>query len=149
MVFATVDLQPLQAGLGKKIEGILGYDFLSRFVVTVDYQSRTMTVTAPWAFHANASAQPLQIEFRGKWAFVKGELALTGPVTVQDSFMIDSGSGDAVDHPIVMKLQSRVPNKDRSWIRNRGRRSNRSSDIVSARQIRCSESYCELWRRYG
>jgi uncharacterized protein involved in propanediol utilization len=30
---------------------------------------------------------------------------------VQDSFLIDSGSSDAVDHPIVMTLQSRVPSK--------------------------------------
>ena len=29
-------------------------------------------------------------------------------MTVEDSFLIDSGSGDAVDHPIVMKLQSRT-----------------------------------------
>jgi hypothetical protein len=50
----------------------------------------------------------LPIEVRDKWAFVKGELLLPGPVAVQDSFLIDSGSSDAVDHPIVTKLQSRV-----------------------------------------
>lgn len=31
------------------------------------------------------------------------------PNAVQDSFLIHSGSSDAVDHPIVMKLQSRTP----------------------------------------
>jgi hypothetical protein len=50
----------------------------------------------------------LPIEIRDKWPFVQAELVLPGPVTVQDSFLIDSGSSDAVDHPIVMNLQSRV-----------------------------------------
>jgi hypothetical protein len=54
------------------------------------------------------AAHALPIEFRDKWAFVKGDLVLPGPLTVQDSFLIDSGSGDAVDHPIVMTLQSRA-----------------------------------------
>ena len=39
---------------------------------------------------------------------MKAELVLPGPVAVQDSFLIDSGSSDAVDHPIVMNLQSRT-----------------------------------------
>lgn len=54
------------------------------------------------------SEQMLPIELRDKLAFVQGELLLPGPITLQDNFMIDSGSGDDVDHPIVTKLQSRV-----------------------------------------
>jgi hypothetical protein len=107
--FSTADVQPLQASLGAKVDGILGYELFKRFVVTVDYESRTVTLMRPGSFHASDSADALSIELRGKWAFVKGELVLPGPVTVQDNFLIDSGSGDALDHPIVMKLQSRTP----------------------------------------
>lgn len=106
--FSTADLQPLEASLGVKVDGILGYELFRRFVVTIDYESKTLTLTRPEAFHPVESAQALPIDFRDKWAFVKGDLVLPGPVTVEDSFLIDSGSGDAVDHPIVMKLQSRV-----------------------------------------
>jgi hypothetical protein len=107
--FATADLQPLQDSLGVKVDGILGYEFFRRFVVSVDYESKILSVTLPRSFRPGDSAQSLPIELRNKWAFVKGELALPGSVTVQDSFMIDGGSGDAVDHPIIMKLQSHVP----------------------------------------
>src|SRR5579872_863976 len=106
--FSTADLQPLEANLGVKVDGILGYELFSRFVVTVDYDSRNLTLTVPDAFRPGNTAQMLPIEIRDKWPFVKAELVLPGPVTVQDSFLIDSGSSDAVDHPIVMKLQSRV-----------------------------------------
>jgi len=105
---STADLQPLEATLGVKVDGILGYEFFSRFVVTVDYSARRLTLTLPEAFRESNAAQALPIELRDKWAFVKAELVLPGTVTVQDSFMIDSGSSDAVDHPIVMSLQSRV-----------------------------------------
>jgi hypothetical protein len=74
----------------------------------VDYEAKSLTFTLPAAFRPCNSAQALPIELRNKWPFVKAELVLPGPVTVQDSFMIDSGSSDAVDHPIVMNLQSRV-----------------------------------------
>jgi hypothetical protein len=67
-----------------------------------------LTLTLPEAFHSAESAQALPIELRDKWAFVKADLVLPGPVTIEDSFLLDSGSGDAVDHPIVMKLQSRT-----------------------------------------
>jgi len=110
--FSTADLQPLEASLGVKVEGILGYEVFSRFVVTVDYQAKRLTFTLPEAFRPpGESAQALPIELRDKWAFVKAELVLPGPVTVQDSFMIDSGSSDAVDHPIVMNLQSRTASR--------------------------------------
>jgi len=105
---STADLRPLESSLGVKVDGILGYELFQRFVVTVDYESKSVTFSLPEAFHPNNAAQSLAIELRDKWSFVKAELVLPGPVTIQDSFMIDSGSSDAVDHPIVMKLQSRV-----------------------------------------
>lgn len=106
---STADLQPLEASLGVRVDGILGYELFSRFVVTVDYEAKTMTLDLPGAFHASNTAQAIPIELRDKWAFVKAELVLPGPVAVQDSFLIDSGSSDEVDHPIVMKLETRVP----------------------------------------
>jgi hypothetical protein len=106
---SAADLQPLEASLGVRVDGIIGYELLSRFVVTVDYEAKTLTVNLPGSFHASNAAQAIPIELRDKWAFVKAELVLPGPVTVQDSFLIDSGSSDEVDHPIVMKLETRVP----------------------------------------
>jgi predicted aspartyl protease len=105
---STADLQPLEASFDVRVDGILGYELFSRFVVTVDYEAKTMTLGQPGTFHASNTAQAIPIELRDKWAFVKAELVLPGPVKVQDTFLIDSGSSDAVDHPIVMKLDSRV-----------------------------------------
>jgi hypothetical protein len=102
--FSSADLQPLAASLGVGVDGILGYEVFSRFVVTVDYRAKRLTLTLPEAFHPpGGAAQVLPIELRDKWAFVKAELVLPGPVTVQDSFLIDSGSSYAGD-PIILNL---------------------------------------------
>jgi predicted aspartyl protease len=107
--FSTADLQPLETSLGVRVDGILGYELFSRFVVTVDFEAKTMTLNSPGAFPISNAAQEIPIELRDKWAFVKAELVFPGSVTVQDAFLIDTGSSDAVDHPIVMKLENRVP----------------------------------------
>jgi hypothetical protein len=103
----TADLAPLEQSLGIKEDGILGYEFFSRFVVTVDFEARRMTVQLPSTFHSPSSFEALPLEIRGKWPFVKGELLFPGSVAVQDSFFIDSGSSDAVDHPVVKTLQAK------------------------------------------
>jgi hypothetical protein len=106
---STADLKPLESTLGVKVDGILGYELFSRFVVGLDYESKRVTITAPEAFRVPGGAvMILPLELRDKWPFVKGELVFSGTVTVQDSFLIDTGSSDAVDHPVVMNLQSKT-----------------------------------------
>jgi hypothetical protein len=54
---SAADLQPLEASLGVRVDGIIGYELLSRFVVTVDYEAKTLTLNLPGSFHAsNAGA---------------------------------------------------------------------------------------------
>ena len=39
---AVGDLTPIDAVIGEALDGILGYNFLSRFAVTIDYARRTV-----------------------------------------------------------------------------------------------------------
>jgi hypothetical protein len=103
----TIDLKPVGKTVGIQEDGILGYDFFARFALTVDFESKQLTLALPAAFHRPSNFEELPLEIRGKWAYVKGELLFPGPVTIEDSFFIDSGSSDAVDHPIVKTLQSK------------------------------------------
>lgn len=106
--FFTIDLAPEERTLGTREDGILGYDFFSRFVVTIDFEARRVTVQPPAAFRPRSGSEELPLAIRGKWPFVKGELVLPGPVTVQDSFLVDSGSSDGVDHPAVKTMQDKT-----------------------------------------
>jgi hypothetical protein len=106
---STIDLKPLEKVVGRRVDGILGYDVFDRFVVEVDYAARTVTLSSPvaWRYQGRGTSVPLEIE--KNWPFVRAELTLPGEVTVQDRFLVDSGSADAVDHPLVAKLDSARP----------------------------------------
>jgi hypothetical protein len=107
---SSVDLSHLNNEDGAPaMDGILAYPLLSRYVVTIDYERQSMTITAPEKFVAPAGIAPLTIEIRHGWPFVAGELKPSEDVTLQDRFLIDSGSSDSVDHPVATKMQFRKP----------------------------------------
>jgi hypothetical protein len=41
---AVGDLSPIERAAGTRFDGILGYNFLSRFAITIDYGSETVTL---------------------------------------------------------------------------------------------------------
>lgn len=56
-----LDLTGLERALGVPIGGLLGYDFISRFVVEIDYASRTMILHRPdgWRYKGRGGTTPL------------------------------------------------------------------------------------------
>ncbi|HKO54834.1 MAG TPA: retropepsin-like aspartic protease, partial [Thermoanaerobaculia bacterium] len=67
--FDATDLSHI--GLRDRIDGILGYDFLERHVVLIDYARSRVTID-PAAVPKGSRAVPIRIE--GKWPFVDGTL---------------------------------------------------------------------------
>ena len=104
---STIDLKGSSQEVVKSVDGILGYDFLARFIVTVDYEHGTLTVQAPETFVPPFEAEAIPITFHGKWPIAKAELLLSNDVVLQDHFLVDPGSSDAVDHPAVKSMESK------------------------------------------
>jgi hypothetical protein len=70
--------------------GILGYDFISRFVVEIDYVNQTITLYDPQGYNYKGSGHRVPITLDGT-PFVKGEVQVNGREPVQGRFMIDTG----------------------------------------------------------
>lgn len=105
--FASTDLAGLTTVIGRPIDGIIGYEFLSRFVVHIDYARHEVSIRdAQAAFTPPGS--PVPIELRKKWPFVRATLKVKGVPPVTDDFLVDSGSGDAVDHPVIKQSKGEV-----------------------------------------
>ena len=104
---SAVDLKSASEALGRSVDGILGFEFLSQFVVTVDYEKKILSIEAPEAFSQPPEAHRIPIEFHGQWPTVKAEMKIAEDVTIQDTFLVDSGSGDAVDHPVVKTMEAK------------------------------------------
>jgi clan AA aspartic protease (TIGR02281 family) len=72
-------------------DGLLGYGFFNRFVVTLDYEHSRLTLTAPDKFHPAPEAAVLPLKLISNIPFVEAEA--DGKVGL---FELDSGAGGAL-----------------------------------------------------
>jgi predicted aspartyl protease len=97
----TLDYRPNFAFQGRETEGVFSYDFLKRFVVTIDYAHRLLSVAEP---DTALSAVPKEGEvfpltFQHGLPFVEAEVTVPGNAPQRTTFLVDVGSGDSVDWP--------------------------------------------------
>ena len=87
---------------GVDSSGLLGYEFVKRAVLSIDYAQHTMTFTKMEAFHPPANAAAIPFTFQSHIPMVTGTLdGFTG------EFMIDTGARSAltVMHPFAAANQ--------------------------------------------
>jgi Aspartyl protease len=102
----ATNLRPVQPE-GEAMDGFLGGDFIERFVVTLDFANRMMTVADPRDFEYRGKGVVLPVTFRDSKPFVPGTIMVDGSLETAE-FFVDSGSSDAVDHPAILKSMGRV-----------------------------------------
>jgi hypothetical protein len=61
---AVLDQDGLEKALGMRFGGILGYDFISRFVIEIDYQKKLLTLHDPatWQYTGSGAIVPVVID---------------------------------------------------------------------------------------
>ena len=97
----AIDLSGPSKNAGHAIDGLIGYEFFSRYVVEIDYRHRRMTMTVPAEFRAPANRVALPLVIDHKLPFVEAEVKVPGVASTKGRFLIDTGSGDGVDHPVI------------------------------------------------
>ena len=83
----------LAAYFWRDTPGILGYDFLSRFVTTVDYEAETLTIADPESFVYAGKGKAIPMSLSNGVPVVQGKL----DGEYQGGFRLDVGSGSSVD----------------------------------------------------
>jgi hypothetical protein len=102
----VADLSGLPALFDHPIDGFFGYDLLASSVVSMNPRLRMITFTDPARFHYTGRGVSLPIRFggkSGKWIFVPGRIKVAGNREADTELMVDSGSTDAVNHPLLRK----------------------------------------------
>ncbi len=81
---------------GRSIDGLIGYDFFARFVVTIDFAARSLTVWAPTGYKKPGAAVAVPIDFAGRLPVVASTLVLAGGRRLPARLMVDTGASQAV-----------------------------------------------------
>jgi len=104
---AALDLAPLAKTIGGRVDGVIGYQVFERAVVEIDYPAGRVTFRGPERYVYRGPGVELPIDIERRWPFVRGELVLEDGTVIADRFLVDSGSSDSVDHPIVRDMAGR------------------------------------------
>jgi outer membrane lipoprotein-sorting protein len=89
----AISFKELNKYEGREIDGILGYDFISRFVAEVDYQNKSLKIYDPEFYRYDGKGQTFDISLDGNVPGIKG--LVDGKI--EGYFHIDTGSRSGLD----------------------------------------------------
>jgi outer membrane lipoprotein-sorting protein len=89
---AVWDFSSILPSLGRRWDGNLGYDVISRFVVRIDYEHQKVTLYDPATFVADDRAAALPLTFVGNLPVVHAKILLSGKAPIDAECAIDSGA---------------------------------------------------------
>jgi len=99
----SVDLSNQPSIIGHRVDGILGSDFISQFVVEVDYERRQLSLYDPGLFRYRGQGQILPLTFARRLPYVEAAITVSGQPPTSRKLLVDSGSQDAVDDDLLLK----------------------------------------------
>jgi len=78
------------------IAGILGYDFISRFVVAIDFASKSLQLYNPRSYRYRGRGSVLPIKLLDNNPSIQATVSLPGLAPVTGMFAIDTGAGNEI-----------------------------------------------------
>jgi predicted aspartyl protease len=111
----AIPLRMLEPMFGRQIDGILGYDFISRFVMTIDYDNKKLHLfdRKGYEYSGNGTVLPIRIEHGHP--HLTATVKPHGKEPIEAEYLIDTGAGGSVSfsRPFVEEhdLLSTLPKK--------------------------------------
>jgi hypothetical protein len=91
----AIDFKELEAALGRKIDGLLGYDFIRHFVVEVDYEARLIKIHNAAKYRYRGRGESLAITTEDGHPHVRLKFTLPAREPLEGKFIVDGGAGGA------------------------------------------------------
>jgi len=95
-VRAALPFDAIAQAAGRAVHGVLGFDFIARHVVEIDYRLQRLRLHDPEGFAYAGTGVSIPIELRMNHPHVRGAVQLPGGRRVEADFVVDVGSGMGV-----------------------------------------------------
>src|ERR1044072_6463724 len=76
-----------------KIDGVLGLEFLKKFIVEIDYDAQTLSLFAPEKYRYSGTGEVIPIKMKDGAPMVRLKMMTMGGKSIEDSFEVDNGMG--------------------------------------------------------
>ena len=88
----SLDLAPLEELEGRKMDLILGYEFISRVVLDIDYEASLVGLHAPEGFDYRGPGARVPLTLQNNHPHVRAQVLLGDREPVETVFMVDTGA---------------------------------------------------------
>ena len=95
-IASAIDISRLPAREGHRMDGILGYDFISRFVVAIDYVKRELRLYDRDTFRYEGGGTSLPVLFVNNHPHVIAEVRLADGAIIKGPMVVDVGSAGSL-----------------------------------------------------
>jgi hypothetical protein len=86
-----------ERSFGRAIDGVIGYDFISHFVVEVDYAARVLKLHDPRSFKYSGAGRRFPVTILAKQPCLSLAVTMPGRKPIDGVFHVDSGATTAVE----------------------------------------------------
>ena len=99
----TYAIDLANTGTQRPEDGLIGFDFFTKYVVRIDYRKRLLTLYDPHTYHYSGSGSVLPILLRRRVPYITVPIKVQGRSPELRTLLVDSGSEDAVDDAIIAR----------------------------------------------
>lgn len=92
-VVTAIDLSRLPAREGHRMDGILGDDFIARYVVAIDYARSELRLYDRDRFHYDGPGTSVPVTLINRFPYIDAAIKLADGETLRGRFVVDVGSG--------------------------------------------------------
>ncbi len=92
MLVLEKDYLELRNYLGTDVQGVLGYEVFSRFIVEVNYQDKELTLTLPEYFRPRRQFQVLSISVQDTKPYIQVPVQMKDGVRINAKLLVDTGA---------------------------------------------------------
>jgi hypothetical protein len=93
---AVIDQTGLERALGVPLGGILGFDFISRFVVEIDYEKKLITLHDPKTRSYSGTGYIVPVTLDGGIPFTNGMISVGAKTDIPACFVLDFGAQETM-----------------------------------------------------
>jgi len=119
-VSSAIDLSNLPSREGHRMDGILGYDFISRFVLAIDYVKQELRLYDPDSFQYAGPGTTVPITFFSNHPHIDTELRLADGATIPGRMIVDVGSAASLSLAKPLVDQYHLRDRIGPTVRRRG-----------------------------
>ena len=96
-LFIAVPLTDLSLSSGHQFAGILGYDFISQFIIEIDYIQKTVTLRDKGSYQYRGTGESFPVTFNAAaHPQIRGQVVELDRPPIDATFVVDLGSGAAL-----------------------------------------------------